>query len=193
MGTIFKRGLIAIAPLALTLALFFWFFNVLEGAFSIPLKALVGDHYFSGLGILVALVLTFLIGIVINTWLIQKFSKAMEALLIRIPLVKTLYNSIGEMMSYFGSKESQKKGQVVLVEIAGTKLIGLVTREDFKDLPEGIGGDDDIAIFLPMSYQIGGYTIILPRSKITKLSMTVEEGMRFAVTAGVLTHPRKAT
>ncbi len=72
MGKIFKRGLIAIAPLALTLALFFWFFNVLEGAFSVPLKALVGDHYFSGLGILVALVLTFLIGIVINTWLIQR-------------------------------------------------------------------------------------------------------------------------
>jgi uncharacterized membrane protein len=191
MGTIFKRGLIAIAPLALTLALFFWFFNVLEGAFSIPLKALIGDHYFSGLGILVALVLTFIIGVVINTWLIQKFTKALEALLVRIPLVKTLYNSIGEMMSYFGSKESKSQGQVVLVEIAGSKLIGLVTREDFKDLPDGLGEDGDVAVFLPMSYQIGGYTIVVPRSQVQKLNMTVEEGMRFAVTAGVLTHPKR--
>ena len=192
MGTIFKRGLIAIAPLALTLALFFWFFNMLEGAFSVPLKAIIGeDHYFSGLGILVALVLIFLIGIVINSWLIQKCSIALESLLTRIPLVKTLYNSICEMMSYFKSKENQKQGQVVLVEIAGSKLIGLVTRDSFEDLPEGIGQEGDVAVFLPMSYQIGGYTIFLPRSRVTKLSMTVEEGMRFAITAGVLAQPKK--
>ncbi len=192
MGNIFKRGLIAVAPLALTLALFFWFFNMLEGVFSVPLKALVGEHYFSGLGILVALVLIFSIGIVINNWLIQKCSKAMEALLVRIPLVKTLYNSIGEMMSYFGSKENQKPGQVVLVELAGANLIGLITRESFDDVPDGIAKDGDVAVFLPMSYQIGGYTIIVPKSRITKIAMSVEDGMRFAVTAGVLTHPKKS-
>ena len=191
MGKIFKRGLIAVAPLALTLALFLWFFNMLEGVFSVPLKALVGKHYFSGLGILVALVLIFLIGIVINNWLIQKCSKGMESLLTRIPLVKTLYNSIGEMMSYFKSKENQKQGQVVLVEIAGSNLIGIVTRDSFEGLPDGIGTEEDVAVFLPMSYQIGGYTIFIPRSRVTKLSMTVEEGMRFAITAGVLTHPKK--
>ena len=68
-------SLIAIAPIALTLALFLWFFNMLEGVFSVPLKALVGKHYFSGLGILVALILTFLIGIIVNNWLIQKKGK----------------------------------------------------------------------------------------------------------------------
>ena len=96
MGSIFKRGLIAVAPLALTLALFFWFFNMLEGVFSVPIKALIGKYYFSGLGILVALVLILLVGSVINNWIIQKLSKAGEALLKKIPLVKTLYNSIGK-------------------------------------------------------------------------------------------------
>jgi uncharacterized membrane protein len=191
MGKIFKRGLIAIAPLALTLALFLWFFNTLEGIFSVPLKALIGKYYFSGLGILVALVLIFLVGTVINNWIIQKFSSLMERLLTKIPLVKTLYNSIGEMMSYFGSKEKHREEQVVLVEINGMRLVGLVTRDSFKDLPPGIGGEGDLAVYLPMSYQIGGYTVFLPRSRVTKLDMTVEEGMRFAVTAGVLTHPKK--
>ena len=72
MGKIFKRGLLAIAPLALTLALILWFFNTVEGIFSVPLKALVGKYYFSGLGILVALVLIFLVGTIINNWIIQK-------------------------------------------------------------------------------------------------------------------------
>lgn len=186
MGKIFRRGLIAVAPLALTLALFFWFFNVLEGIFSVPLKAMVGKYYFSGLGIIVALVLIFFIGIIINSLLIQRCSNIIESLVTKIPLVKTLYNSIGEMLSYFGSKENQKEGQVVLVELAGVRMVGLVTRDSFKDLPEGMGKEGEIAVFLPMSYQIGGYTVFVPKSSVTKLSMTVEEGMRFAVTAGVL-------
>jgi uncharacterized membrane protein len=190
MGKIFRRGLIAIAPLALTLALFFWFFNTLEGLFSVPLKAMIGKYYFSGLGILVALVLIFFIGIVINSWLIQRCSKVIESLVTKIPLVKTLYNSIGEMMSYFGSKENQREGQVVLVELSGVRLVGLVTRESFKDLPEGMGKEGEIAVFLPMSYQIGGYTIFVPKTSVTKLAMSVEEGMRFAVTAGVLAHSK---
>lgn len=191
MGKIFRRGLIAVAPLALTLALLLWFFNTLEGLLSAPLKALVGPYYFSGLGILVALVLTFLIGTVINNWMIQKLSVAGELILQKIPLVKTLYNSIGEMMNYFGSKEKQKQEQVVLVEINGYKLVGLITRDSFEDLPKGLGEEGEIAVYLPMSYQIGGYTVILPKSHVKKLAMTVEEGMRFAVTAGVLAQTKK--
>ncbi len=192
MSKIFKRGLIAVAPLALTLALLMWLFNALEGIFSAPIKAIIGEkYYFTGLGILVALVLIFLVGTMINHWLIQKMSSLFESLLKKIPFVKTLYNSIGEMMSYFRSKDAQKQGQVVIVEIAGLKCIGLVTRESFEDLPEGVGKEEEIAVYLPMSYQIGGYTVILPKSRVQRVPMTVEEGMRFAVTAGMLSQTKK--
>ena len=136
-------------------------------------------------------VLIFIIGVIINSWLIQKISNLGEAILGRIPLVKTLYNSIGEMMSYFGTKDNKKEGQVVLVEIGGMKLVGLVTRDSFAGAAPELGGEDDIAVYLPMSYQIGGYTVILPRSKVKKLPMTMEEGMRFTVTAGVLSQGKK--
>ena len=187
LGKIFKRGALAIAPLALTLALVLWLFNALEGVFSVPIKAIIGpEHYFAGLGILVALMVIFLVGIVINYWMVQKLSSWGEVLLNKIPLVKTLYNSIREMMSYFRSKEQGSEGQVVQVDIAGMKWLGLVTRDSFEDLPEGVGVEGEICVFLPMSYQIGGYTVIVPRSKVKKVAMSVEEGMRFAVTAGVL-------
>lgn len=192
MGKIFKRGLIAIAPLALTLALILWLFNTLESIFKPLMEAIVGpSHYFRGLGILVSLVGIFFIGIVINSWVLQRLSKAFEALLKRIPFVKTLYNSIGEMMSYFHSKDNRKEGKVVLVEISGMKLVGIITREDFLDTPKGVAEEGDIAVYLPMSYQIGGYTVILPKSCVKPISMNMEEGMRFAVTAGVLTKSKK--
>ncbi len=191
MGKIFKRGLIAIAPLALTLALVLWLFNTMEALFKPLMEAIVGPNYFKGLGILVSLVVIFLIGVVINNWVLQKISTAFESLLKRIPFVKTLYNSIGEMMSYFRSKDNRKEGKVVLVEINGMKLVGIITREDFLDTPKGLAEEGDIAVYLPMSYQIGGYTLILPKSCVTKIPMSMEEGMRFAVTAGVLTQSKK--
>ena len=192
LAKIFKRGLIAIAPLAATIALIQWLFTTLEGIFSVPIKAVIGDqYYFRGMGIIVALFFIFLIGSIINNWIVQKLSSYAELLLKKIPLVKTLYNSIGELMSYFRSKEKQNQGGVVLIDIQGIKLVGLVTRESFKELPAGMGGDDDIAVFLPLSYQIGGHTVIVSRSKVKRIDMTVEEGMRFCVTAGVLNQNKK--
>lgn len=187
LGKIFKRGLIAIAPLAATIALVQWLFSTLEGVFSVPIKAIIGDqYYFRGMGIVVALFFIFLIGSIINNWIVQKISYYGEILLKKIPLVKTLYNSVGEMMSYFQSKETQKQGGVVVLEFQGIKLLGLVTRETFNDLAEGIGEEGDIAVFLPLSYQIGGHTVIVSRSKVKRIDMNMEEAMRFCVTAGML-------
>lgn len=187
LGKIFKRGLIAIAPLAATIALVQWLFSTLEGVFSGPIKAIIGEqYYFRGMGIVVALFFIFLIGSIINNWIVQKISHYGEILLKKIPLVKTLYNSVGEMMSYFQSKEKQKQGGVVILEFQGIRMLGLVTRETFHDLAKGIGEEGDIAVFLPLSYQIGGHTVIVPRSKVQRIDMNMEEAMRFCVTAGML-------
>ena len=185
MGKIFLRGLIAVAPIALTAAILIWLFGFLEATFRSPIEDIIGPkYYFPGLGILVALVFIFLVGLIINTWVIQRIYDWGEKQLTRIPLVKTLYGSITDLMSFFNAGKEKKEGRVVTIELAGTRLVGLVTREDFAGLPEGIAKDKDIAVFLPMSYQIGGYTVVVPRSMVNPVNMSVEEGMRFVVTAG---------
>jgi len=191
MGKIFRRGLFAIAPVALTMALLLWLFNTLESLFQPIVEGIVGkEHYFNGIGILVALVLIFFIGMLINNWILQKLRAGIDTIFRKIPLVKTLYNSIGEMMSYFSSKDSHKEGKVVMVEIAGMKCMGMITRDDFSSLAPGIAEPGEVAVYLPMSYQIGGYTVMIPKSRVTVVSMTMEEGMRFAITAGVLSHSK---
>lgn len=189
---ILKRGLLAVAPLALTLALIHWLFITLEGVFSLPIKAIIGpEYYFRGMGIAVALCFVLLIGSVINNWVVQKISSMVNLLLTKTPLVKTLYNAIREMMTYFDSKNSQKQQGVVMVDLYGIQLLGLVTRESFEELPKGFASQDDIAVFLPLSYQIGGHTIIVSRSRVRRVDMSVEAAMRFCVTAGVLTQHKK--
>ena len=107
-----------------------------------------------------------------------------EKILKRIPLVKTLYGSVCDIMSFFNVKGGSQHDKVVTLDYQGMRLVGLITRENFSDLPSGIGKEDEIAVFLPFSYQIGGFTVMMPRSKVTPIDMTIEKGMRFVITAG---------
>jgi len=191
MGKIFKRGLLALAPVAISIAIVIWLLKTLEEIFSIPLEWLVGEYYFPGLGLLVAIVFIFFVGIIINNFLIQKMTGFLDRLFARIPLFKTVYNSIVDVMNYFKPKEKEEKGKVVSIEIDGMRFLAIMTREDFKDLPEGIGEEGEVAIYLPLSYQIGGITAIVPRSKIKPIDMTVDQGMRFVITAAMLTGNHK--
>jgi uncharacterized membrane protein len=108
-----------------------------------------------------------------------------EELLLRVPVVKTVYSAIRDMTRLVNT--DKKKGdldRVVTVDVGLGRLIGFVTQEHAKTL--GIGGSDDlVAVYLPMSYQIGGYTIYLSRSKVVETDLTVEQAMRIVLTGGV--------
>ena len=67
------------------------------------------------------------------------------------------------------------------------RLIGFVTREDLSGLPKALGEDDRVAVYLPLSYQIGGYMLFMPRSALIPIDMSLEDAMRFSITAGMST------
>lgn len=186
MGKIFKRGLIALAPVAVSLAIVIWLLGTLEEIFSVPLKWLIGEYYFPGLGLIVAIIFIFFVGIIINNFLIQKITSAFDRLFARIPLFKTVYNSIADVMNYFKPKDREESGKVVSVDIDGMRFLAIMTRDDFSDLPEGIGEEGEVTVYVPLSYQIGGFAAVVPKSKVKPIDMTVDQGMRFVVTAGML-------
>jgi uncharacterized membrane protein len=191
MGKIFKQGLLALAPITISLAIIVWLLKALEDVFRDPLEWLVGSHYFPGLGVLVALVFIFFVGILVNNFLVQKLTVWFDKLLVRIPFFKIFYNSVTDLMGFFKSDEKKKEGKMVIVEIADMRFLALLTREDFTGLPEALGEDDRVAVFIPFSYQIGGFVATVPHSAIKPVDMSVEEGMRFVVTAGLLTKNHK--
>lgn len=191
MGKIFKRGLFALAPVAISIAIVVWLLKTLEDIFRVPLEWLVGEYYFPGMGLLVAIILIFFVGIIINNFLMQKLTNLVDRLFAKIPLFKTIYNSIGDMMSYFKPSDEGKKGKMVTVEIDTMRFVAVLTREDHSDLPEGFANEDEVTIYVPLSYQIGGFTATVPRSKVKPLDMTVEQGMRFIVSAGMLSEKQK--
>lgn len=186
IGRIFLKGLMAVLPIAITLTLVIWVLDAIERIFGFVIKGIFGpQNYFTGLGLIVGLILVFIVGLIMNAWIVQKLYGLGDRFLKKIPFIKSLYGSVCDMMNFFKTKKDNEGGGVVMVTINGSKIMGLVTRDTFDDLPKGVGDKGEIAVYLPMSYQLGGYTVIVPKSSVTPIDMSVEKAMRFAVTAGM--------
>lgn len=192
LGRIMLQGLVAMLPALLTLYILYWLVWSAETFLGTAIKLLLPEGwYIPGMGLLAGLAVTFFFGLALNAFLIQKIIDLIEKAVHRIPLVKTLYGSVKDFIAFFASRKEQEFNQVVTVELnfGGTpmRLLGFVTRTDFKGLPEGIGHNEEIAVYLPLSYQIGGYTVIVPRRFVSPVDITTHRAMAFALTAGMFT------
>ena len=192
MKTIAKlmlRGLALVLPIVVTIYILWWAGTTAEslGENLIPEK-----RYEPGMGIAAGLVLVFVAGVLTSFWIFDWLFAWVEKQIGRIPLGGTLYASMKDMAVFQGGKGGPGFKEVVIVEIGGSRLIGVVTREDFSGLPEALHRKDEVLVYLPMSYQMGGFTVWVSRSALKSVDLTVAEGMRFAMTGGMSTEPAAA-
>lgn len=186
----FVKGLVVVVPLVVTGYAFYWLGTTAESVLGGLLQRMLPEgYYLPGLGVLAGFGVIFGVGVLMSLWLTRKLVHLGEAILERIPLVKTLYGSVKDLMSFFAVEGEKKKAmdQVVIVNLGDPypSLLGFLTREDLDEIIRDDSGEDLVAVYLPMSYQIGGFTVFVPRSSITETDLRVEDGMRFAMTAGV--------
>ncbi len=80
-----------------------------------------------------------------------------------------------------------KKVVLVRLDKIGVECIGLVTREEFSDLPLGSVPDSKIAVYIPMSYMLGGFTTLVDRDQVTPLDIPVEKAIKLAITGWIKT------
>jgi uncharacterized membrane protein len=108
----------------------------------------------------------------------------------RIPVIKIIYGSLKDFIGFFTSKPDSRFSQVVTVdmEMGGVpmRVIGFVTRSDFRDLPEAIGREGEVAVYIPMSFGIGGYTVVVPRSAVVPVQIPPHRAMGFVMTGGLV-------
>lgn len=188
LSSIFLQGLAAVLPIAITIYLLYWIGSSAEALLGGLLQwILPAELYLPGLGVAAGVLLILLLGLLLNAYLVQAVWNWIEWLLARIPLVKTIFSATQDMMRFLSPAAQKDMSQVVMLPLGDTgyRLLGFVTRPDTTDLPAGLGGEDIIAVYAPFSYQIGGYTLLVPRSSVTPIDMPVEQAMRFAITAGI--------
>ena len=187
VGTLFLQGLLAILPIALTLYAVYWLASTAESVVGGFIGLIMGENYMPGMGVVAGLLLVFVVGILLRMWLFRKFFALAEELFAKIPGIKSIYGSIRDLVGFFDSTKQKDFDKTVMVSLGDGKirLMGLVTREDFTDLPSGIGDPETVAVYLPMSYQLGGFTIMIPKNRIQPVDMKVDQALQFLLTAGV--------
>ena len=193
----FLKGLVAVVPIVLTIWLVLWTGYWLESAIGAGLRWLLPEGwYVPGSGLLLGCAAVFLVGLLLHAWIVQKLGDALDALVGRIPLINSAYGTPKDLLHFPSDLNSvdARQGDLVSDPHLTLKLVGFVTREDFSDLPQ-LAEDDVVAVYLQMSYQVGGYTVMVPRHLIEPVDMSAEDAIRFVLTAGVTTGKtqRKAT
>ncbi|HXM80778.1 MAG TPA: DUF502 domain-containing protein [Burkholderiales bacterium] len=194
IGGIFLAGLLTLLPVVATIYFLVWLVGLVDALFGEPLRWLLPEGYHTGMGILVALAIVFGVGVLMQAYLFRRVFRGIERLLLEVPLVRSIYAALRDLIGLF-SKDTGPALQVVEVTLPGTnwRLLGFVTRTEFNDLPEGLGRQGDIAVYLPMSYQIGGYTIFLPQKQVRPVDMSREDALKFILTAGLKARPDQAS
>ena len=187
LGKLFLKGLAVVIPVVLTAAVTWWLAWGAERLLGQILKTVLPEGwYIPGMGLVTAVILIIIIGLLSHVLIFQKLFELGEAVLNRLPLVKTVYNAAKDFIGYF-SPDSRAMEKVVMVRLPGQdfELIGFVTRESFSSLPFEPESDQAVAVYMPMSYQLGGYTLFLSRDCLRAVDMTFEEAMRLVLTGAV--------
>lgn len=181
----FFRGLITFLPLVLTVYLLVLFISWIEGSAMALIRPVLGDFYLPGLGIALGAGVILLLGFLVSQPISARLLSWVELPFTNLPVVKSIYSSLKNFADYF-APHSKPQQQVVLLSMPGHELsiVGLITRQSLKSLPRGLSNlDDRVAVYLPMGYMIGGYTVFVPRHWTTPIDMSVEEAMRSALIA----------
>lgn len=179
----FLKGLLLTLPLAVTFGLLYWLLLSAERFFRIPINYILPPGwYVPGMGVLFALAVIFAFGVFAQAFLIKRLFEALENLVGKIPFVKGLYSSARDLLNFAVSGSDSDMQKVVAVTLDGDiKLIGFVTNEGVSIAGEA----DQVAVYLPLSYQIGGFLLYLPRSRLEFLDIPVQQAMQQVLTAHI--------
>lgn len=183
--TTFLRGLTALLPAVLTLWFMYWLVTAAEGGLKRAFLLIFPESvYFPGMGLVAGLLLVLATGFLLEFFVIERLWRWLETRIEKIPFVKTVFDASRDFMGFFSSDATGQASSVVFIHLGEhAGLIGFVTDSGSPALASI--GNNHVAVYMPMSYQLGGFTAMIPRDHLKELDWTVEEGMRYVLTAGI--------
>ncbi|HKJ72321.1 MAG TPA: DUF502 domain-containing protein [Gammaproteobacteria bacterium] len=182
----FLTGLITLAPILITVYLVYWLAVSLESAMAglvrlTPLAA----YYAPGFGVGAGVVVILAVGMLMSSLVARRLWAWLEASIRRVPVVRSIYGALRDFTHYFASTDEEEFRQVVELRFrGGARILAFLTRDQ---APAALTaeGEEAVVVYVPMSYQIGGHTLVVPRDRVRPVDMSFEDAMRFVLTAGV--------
>ncbi|MFC0446190.1 DUF502 domain-containing protein [Pseudidiomarina halophila] len=183
------KGLAILLPIIVTIALVRWFLVTIETSLSPIWIAVLGErYYFPGLAFISFLVIAALVGFSSRWAFVNKLWLLPGKIINKMPLLNSLYGTVTDVFDMMSGKNFAKES-VVMVTLPGgdLKLIGIITKKSGEEgdrLSECLE-EDQVAVFLPMSYNVGGYMVMVPRSCIEHLDMSPADALQLTISGGL--------
>lgn len=190
----FLRGLFVLLPVVVSIQIALWMVTTVESWLAPPLKEVLGPGYIPGMALGVMVALTVVIGLS-SRWPMADFIWGIPGrVLERLPVLKQLYGTLKDVMEIMGGDKFADEA-VVMVELPNTdtRLIGIVTVRN-KGNGNTIASeldDDHIAVYLPMSFQVGGYTIVVPKKYTRSLDLSPADALQLVLSGGVISEGKE--
>jgi uncharacterized membrane protein len=170
-------GLIAVLPLLITWWLLAFLFRALDGLVAPVLEAIVGRPL-PGLGLLLTLLAIFVVGLLASNIVGARLLRAFEALLLRLPLVRSIFGPAKQLFMSL-SRDDSGEQEVVAVEFPrpGLFMVGFVTRRDAQG----------VTVFLPTTPNpTSGFLVMCDAREVTPLEIPFDEAMQMIVSGGIV-------
>ena len=196
----FFTGLAVVLPSAISIAVVLWLFGTIANItdkllFLIPpewkyVNAQTGaiHWYWSVVALLLAVTIISLIGRLTRHFIGRKLIELFDIWMLRIPLLNKIYGAIKQVNEAFSSNKDSSFRQVVLVEFPnkGTFSVGFITGDQNQEI-QARTKEKIVSVFVPTTPNpTSGFLILVPESSITKLDMTVADGIKFIISLGAV-------
>jgi len=145
------------------------------------------------LGAIMTFIIVFFIGALTTNIFGKKLLQFWEGIVEKIPFVRRIYKGTKQVVSSFATVNTQSFTKVVLIEFPrkGSHAIAFVTGKTRGEL-QTLTSDNHLNIFVPtMPNPTSGFVILIDPSEVTDLDMTIEEGIKYVISGGIVT-PEKA-
>ena len=179
----FLTGLVVTVPLLITVVTLVWMFRFIDGV-ARPLSQYALGREVPGLGVLMTAAFILLAGAVATNVIGRRILQQGEKWLLNVPLFKTVYAPVKQLVAAFSPDSESGFKKVVIVDDARRGLvIGFLTREFTID--RGAGAEAMIAVYVPTNHLYLGDVMVFPRSQALFPDVSVEEGIRIFLTGGM--------
>ncbi len=179
----FLTGFVVTVPAIATSWLLYIFWDKIDDLFSPGYERLFGRRI-PGLGFLTAVALILIMGIVATNVVGRRILAWVDRLLLRIPIFRSIYPSVKQLLEAFSPDKRSSFKEVVLAEHPrkGAFVFGFLTSEVLVEGPEG--KRMLATVFVPTNNLYLGDVILVPKDEVIPTGLTVEEGLRVILSAG---------
>jgi uncharacterized membrane protein len=184
----FITGFFVTVPLFISVAAIIWIFNVVDST-TTPLYDRALGRRVPGLGIASTVALLVVVGAFARNVIGRRVLQRTESALLRVPVFRTIYAPVRQLIAAFNPDNEYGFKRVVLVEDSRKGYtLGFLTREFTVD--RGHGSETLIAVFVPTNHLYLGDIVICARDRAAFPDISVEDGIRIFLTGGMAMPPK---